>query len=131
MNESDSYNSYKLESLFGTNIDRLKFNEARDTLKIELNSFICKQKNIQVNNNESTNLWHKYEILTQQYSKELCEQIRLILEPTKCSKLKGDYKTGKGLNMRRVMELLQNILRIKFGCVAQSQVNEIIKFYWQ
>ena len=53
MNESDSYNSYKLESLFGTNIDRLKFNEARDTLKIELNSFICKQKNIQVSKDKT------------------------------------------------------------------------------
>ncbi len=71
-----------------------------------MNNFLCKQKSVQINNNESINLWHKYEILTQQYSKELCEQIRLILEPTKCSKLKGDYKTGKRLNMRRVMEYI-------------------------
>ena len=38
---------------------------------------------------ESLRLWQDYESLTQQMSKELCEQLRLILEPTVCSKLKG------------------------------------------
>lgn len=55
---------------------------------------------------ESLNLWHDYESLTQQMSKELCEQLRLILEPTVCSKLKGDYKSGKRLNMKRVIEYI-------------------------
>ena len=36
-------------------------------------------------------------------SQELCEQLRLILEPTKAAKLKGDYKTGKRLNMKRII----------------------------
>ena len=44
--------------------------------------------------------------MTQQMSKELCEQLRLILEPTVCSKLKGDYKSGKRLNMKRVIEYI-------------------------
>jgi midasin len=56
--------------------------------------------------NESLHLWLEYEALTQQMSKELSEQLRLILEPTKCSKLKGDYKTGKRLNMKRVVEYI-------------------------
>lgn len=33
---------------------------------------------------------------------ELCEQLRLVLEPTKTAKMKGDYRTGKRLNMRKV-----------------------------
>ena len=33
----------------------------------------------------------------------LCEQLRLILEPTLASKLQGDYRTGKRINMRRVI----------------------------
>ena len=55
---------------------------------------------------ESLKLWLEYEGITQQLSKELCEQLRLILEPTICSKLKGDYKTGKRLNMKRVVEYI-------------------------
>ncbi len=54
----------------------------------------------------SLKLWQDYESLTQQMSKELCEQLRLILEPTVCSKLKGDYKSGKRLNMKRVIEYI-------------------------
>ena len=32
----------------------------------------------------------------------LCEQLRLILEPTKAARLQGDFRTGKRLNMRKV-----------------------------
>lgn len=38
---------------------------------------------------ECMKLWLEYESITSQLSKELCEQLRLILEPTVCSKLKG------------------------------------------
>lgn len=55
---------------------------------------------------EAVNLWHEYESLTQQTSKELCEQLRLILEPTVSAKMKGDFKTGKRLNMKRVIEYI-------------------------
>jgi midasin len=34
---------------------------------------------------------------------ELCEQLRLVLEPTKASKMKGDYRTGKRLNLRKLI----------------------------
>lgn len=33
----------------------------------------------------------------------LCEQLRLILEPTQATKLRGDFKTGKRLNMKRII----------------------------
>lgn len=36
-------------------------------------------------------------------ARELCEQLRLILEPTKCTRLKGDYRTGRRINMKKVM----------------------------
>ncbi|CAG8439572.1 5372_t:CDS:1 [Funneliformis mosseae] len=48
-------------------------------------------------------LWHKYEILTHDLSNGLCEQLRLILEPTLATKLKGDYRTGKRLNMKKII----------------------------
>jgi len=34
---------------------------------------------------------------------QLCEQLRLILEPTKAAKLQGDFRTGKRLNMRKII----------------------------
>jgi midasin (ATPase involved in ribosome maturation) len=48
-------------------------------------------------------LWSKYDRLTHDLSLELCEQLRLILEPTLATKLKGDYRTGKRLNMKKIV----------------------------
>ncbi|EGG20931.1 type A von Willebrand factor domain-containing protein [Cavenderia fasciculata] len=48
-------------------------------------------------------LWQKYEQLTSDLSQELCEQLRLILEPTLATKLQGDYKSGKRINMKKVI----------------------------
>ncbi|KAF2076412.1 hypothetical protein CYY_002269 [Polysphondylium violaceum] len=58
------------------------------------------------NNNDpeySNELWKKYEQLTNDLSQDLCEQLRLILEPTLATKLQGDYKTGKRINMKKVI----------------------------
>eukprot|EP01133_Synstelium_polycarpum_P016329 gene16329-19424_t len=48
-------------------------------------------------------LWKRFEHLTNDLSQELCEQLRLILEPTLATKLQGDYKTGKRINMKKVI----------------------------
>ncbi|KAF9586477.1 AAA ATPase midasin [Lunasporangiospora selenospora] len=52
---------------------------------------------------ESQALWQKYDNLTQDLALGLCEQLRLILEPTLATKLKGDYRTGKRLNMKKII----------------------------
>ena len=38
-----------------------------------------------------------FDALTSQSSRELCEQLRMVLEPTKASKLKGDFRTGRAM----------------------------------
>ncbi|KAG8903944.1 hypothetical protein FRC01_008915 [Tulasnella sp. 417] len=48
-------------------------------------------------------LWRLYSSLTQDLSTHLCEQLRLILEPTRATRLKGDYRTGKRLNMKKII----------------------------
>jgi midasin len=48
-------------------------------------------------------LWRTYESLTHDLSYSLCEQLRLILEPTMATRLKGDYRTGKRLNMKKII----------------------------
>lgn len=52
---------------------------------------------------DSRELWHDSEIATAELSARLSEQLRLILEPTLATKLRGDYKTGKRLNMKRII----------------------------
>ena len=48
-------------------------------------------------------VWARCEALTSGLVGELTEQLRLILEPTLASKLAGDYRTGKRLNMKKVI----------------------------
>ncbi|RMZ98183.1 Midasin, partial [Brachionus plicatilis] len=93
------------ESVFATLKDNLVVDISRETVERDLAKF----KEVSVHEMvdcESLKLWLEYEAITQQLSRELCEQLRLILEPTICSKLKGDYKTGKRLNMKRVVEYI-------------------------
>jgi midasin len=52
---------------------------------------------------EARELWQRYESATHTLSAGLCEQLRLILEPTQATKMRGDFRTGKRLNMRRII----------------------------
>ncbi|XP_017978548.1 PREDICTED: midasin [Theobroma cacao] len=61
--------------------------------------------------NNATALWRKYELLTTRLSQELAEQLRLVMEPTLASKLQGDYKTGKRLNMKKVIPYIASHYR--------------------
>lgn len=47
--------------------------------------------------------WRHYASLTSDLSYALCEQLRLILEPTLATRLQGDFRTGKRLNMRKII----------------------------
>ncbi|KAI0769070.1 midasin [Trametes elegans] len=52
---------------------------------------------------QAEDMWRKYESLTHDLSYALCEQLRLILEPTQATRLRGDYRTGKRLNMKKII----------------------------
>ncbi|XP_034264874.1 midasin [Pantherophis guttatus] len=56
-------------------------------------------------------MWQRYLLLTEPLSQQLCEQLRLLLEPTQAAKLKGDYRTGKRLNMRKVIPYIASQFR--------------------
>ncbi|KAI3616178.1 midasin nuclear aaa atpase [Moniliophthora roreri] len=53
--------------------------------------------------NRAEHIWRLYESLTHDLAYALCEQLRLILEPTLTTRLKGDYRTGKRLNMKKII----------------------------
>ncbi|KRX68499.1 Midasin [Trichinella sp. T9] len=42
---------------------------------------------------------------------ELCESLRCLLEPTVASRLQGDYRTGKRLNMRKIIPYIASGFR--------------------
>lgn len=44
-------------------------------------------------------------------AQDLCEQLRLVLEPTQLSRLKGDYRTGRRINMRKVIPYIASQFR--------------------
>lgn len=52
---------------------------------------------------EARRLWSHYETLVHPLALALTEQLRLILTPTQATKMRGDFRTGKRLNIKRVI----------------------------
>ncbi|KAG6999386.1 midasin [Physcia stellaris] len=52
---------------------------------------------------EARQLWSHYQSQTHSLSLILTEQLRLILTPTQATKMRGDFRTGKRLNIRRII----------------------------
>ncbi|KAF2258858.1 midasin [Lojkania enalia] len=48
-------------------------------------------------------LWLYHELTTHSLSQQLTEHLRLILAPTLATKLRGDFRTGKRLNLKRII----------------------------
>lgn len=56
-------------------------------------------------------IWSRCEALTSHLSGRLAEELRLILEPTLASKLGGEYRSGKRINMKRVIGYIASHFR--------------------
>ena len=59
----------------------------------------------------ATQAWGALASLTAEPSARLCERLRLILEPTLASKLGGEYRSGKRINMRKVIPYIASQFR--------------------
>lgn len=55
--------------------------------------------------------WSQYESKTEYLARGLCENLRIVLEPTKANKLGGAYRTGKRLNMKKVIPYIASGFR--------------------
>ncbi|XP_050325190.1 midasin [Bactrocera neohumeralis] len=60
---------------------------------------------------EDYETWQTVSNRMAQNARELCEQLRLILEPTKCTRLKGDYRTGRRINMKKIIPYIASQFR--------------------
>uniref|UniRef100_A0A8D2MF30 Midasin n=1 Tax=Zonotrichia albicollis TaxID=44394 RepID=A0A8D2MF30_ZONAL len=92
------------EDLRAVDTEELKPEKKKSNATKPSGTLTCKEK-------EAAQLWQKYLVLTAPLSQQLCEQLRLILEPTQAAKLKGDYRTGKRLNMRKVIPYIASQFR--------------------
>lgn len=65
----------------------------------------------QVDEGHGRQVWAACEALTAGLASDLTEQLRLILEPTLASRLAGDYRTGKRINMKKVIAYIASHFR--------------------
>ena len=56
-----------------------------------------------VQHDEARARWGTIQRETYPLARRLCEKLRLVMEPLVASKLRGDYRTGKRINMKRVI----------------------------
>ncbi|KAM9840331.1 midasin [Aulostomus maculatus] len=85
--------------------------ELRREMELQLEAWHKLAPGTQDEERAAASMWHQYQTLTSGLSQQLCEQLRLILEPTQAAKLKGDYRTGKRLNMRKVIPYIASQFR--------------------
>ncbi|XP_023122208.2 midasin [Amphiprion ocellaris] len=85
--------------------------EIRREMELQLEAWHKLAAGTQEEESAAASMWHQYQTLTSALSQQLCEQLRLILEPTQAAKLKGDYRTGKRLNMRKVIPYIASQFR--------------------
>jgi midasin len=93
-------------------VDTMNVSRGTDSIAVRQEvSDLSSMSNIQVNFDTSLSLQqitltdneeNDTPVLTQ-LSHSLSEQLRLILNPTKASSLQGDFRTGKRLNMRKII----------------------------
>ncbi|XP_051265817.1 midasin isoform X2 [Dicentrarchus labrax] len=85
--------------------------DMRREMELQLEAWHKLAPGTQEEESAAASMWHQYQNLTSTLSQQLCEQLRLILEPTQAAKLKGDYRTGKRLNMRKVIPYIASQFR--------------------
>ncbi|VVC30846.1 ATPase, dynein-related, AAA domain,von Willebrand factor, type A,AAA+ ATPase domain,P-loop [Cinara cedri] len=86
-------------------LSKTDFNEL---IKNQFHKWVENQNDDGLQNNEE---WHKFMNTTSSLSQELSEQLRLVLEPSKASRLQGDFRTGRRINMRRVIPYIASQFR--------------------
>ncbi|KIW88587.1 uncharacterized protein Z519_10633 [Cladophialophora bantiana CBS 173.52] len=74
-----------------------------DIEQLELSSDQAQPAVHPTSGSNAAHLWQQCSTSTHEFSLLLTEQLRLILSPTTATKLRGDYRTGKRLNIRRII----------------------------
>lgn len=93
-------------------ITHIKFPDPSQGLEDTLNIDQCV---VIVNKHEITSegraKWESLVDATRENAADLCEQLRLVLEATVAAKMRGDFRTGKRLNMRKIIPFIASGFR--------------------
>lgn len=95
-------------SQFSENRDKIGASSGKEALDEDIDMEAIAQSEI---TEELTKGWGEICAQTSDLTRHLTEQLRLILEPTKATRLKGDYKTGKRINMRKIIPYIASHFR--------------------
>ena len=60
---------------------------------------------------EAAETWRQLEFVTDHLAHDLCEQLRLVLEASVATGLQGDFRSGKRLNMRKIIPYIASNFR--------------------
>ena len=100
--------------MVGVNTDVLRRNitSSQNSKRADVSEMVDQSKCEQPVYVEATNpsrlKWANHRMEAEASSAQLCEQLRLILEPTLASRMHGDYRTGKRINMRKVISYVSS-----------------------
>ncbi|KAH7076116.1 hypothetical protein FB567DRAFT_535490 [Paraphoma chrysanthemicola] len=77
--------------------------DASSTHEVEVQLEVTHLDNTPITPDVARALWLAHESATHSLSQQLTEHLRLILAPTLATKLRGDFRTGKRLNLKRII----------------------------
>ncbi|XP_043277150.1 midasin [Venturia canescens] len=60
---------------------------------------------------EALAAWNCLSSVVEAPARDLAEKLRLVLEPTQATRLKGDYRTGRRINMRKIIPYIASQFR--------------------
>lgn len=60
---------------------------------------------------EALAAWNCLNSVVEAPARDLAEKLRLVLEPTQATRLKGDYRTGRRINMRKIIPYIASQFR--------------------
>lgn len=102
------------ESAFFTNLTEVE-NELLSTGQIEKRRMEVEKMLSQwtqvPTTEEAVAAWNSLSAVTDAPARDLSEKLRLVLEPTQASRLKGDYRTGRRINMRKIIPYIASQFR--------------------
>lgn len=84
--------------------------EEMNTLRLEVENQLSSW-NEPPSTMQAEETWQKISSVTSSLAQDLSEQLRLVLEPTQATRLKGDFRTGRRINMRKVIPYIASQFR--------------------
>ncbi|XP_008553567.1 midasin [Microplitis demolitor] len=100
----------EVESAFYTNL------KEDDTIDLTQEENVEEEKCIsrwiyKPSSEQALTMWNNVSSRMETAARDLSEKLRLVLEPTQATRLRGDYRTGKRINMRKIIPYIASQFR--------------------